>query len=72
MDFSLSYSGAPGLISATLTESGSTVATTTGLKDGAAARKWARREARDHKVTNTPLASEYESVSISGKQTFSV
>lgn len=72
MDFSLSYSGAPGAISATLIEGGFTVATTTGLKDGTAARKWARREARDHKVSNTPAATEGEHVSVSGTATFSV
>lgn len=72
MDFRLVYSGEPGDITALLTESGQTVATATGLRDGRAARRFARRAARDYRAENTPAATESEVVRVEGSSTFSL
>jgi hypothetical protein len=72
VDFRLTYSGSPGDITAILRESGSVVATASGLKDGRAARRFASRAARDYKAENTPAATEYEAVVVEGSSTFTL
>lgn len=74
MNFKLGYYGTPGNITAELTGEGGLVATETGLKDGRAARRWAKKTARDHKVAAMPEPSESETIvtTINGSSNFSL
>lgn len=74
MNFRLSYYGSPGDVSAELYGESGLVTKTTGLKDGRAARRWAKKVARDHKVTNMPEPTENEQVitTINGSQSFTL
>lgn len=71
MDFQLKYTGDENDLVAHLYADSKLVASEY-VKDAKAARKWARREARDYKLENTPEATEYHSVSIVGSATFTL
>jgi hypothetical protein len=72
MHYRLTYSGAPGNVSAFLLFDGVTVDATEGLSDRKAAEKWGDAAARDHKVDNTPPATQQHNVILSGSKTFSL
>lgn len=73
MNFSLSYSGSPGNISATLTTTGKTW-TVSNLADGKAAKKWAKGLAKEYRESQKTqeFKSEVTTVHISGSAGFSV
>lgn len=74
MNFSLSYSGSPGSVSATLMADGKAVGTTTGLADAKAAKKWAKDQAKEYKTAQTTPESEVDNVfiTLSGSKGFSL
>lgn len=75
MHFRLTYTGSPGSVTATLTDDeGSVLATESGLSNERAARRWARRVAREHKAAVTPASSRGHSVytTISGHDAFNL
>lgn len=72
MHYELRYSGQPHDVSAQLLCGGEVVATAEDLEDRRAAEKWAAKAARDHKVENTPAATQRHSIVLSGTKTFSL
>lgn len=71
MNYKLDFSGTLGDLIASLSYDGKEIASKESLKDGNAARKWAREAAAKHK-RESAVASHTESVVVKGESTFSV